>query len=278
MVAYDELLAQLLPPREKNTHKGDYGHVLIAGGGPGMPGAVILAGQAALRVGAGMVSIATSPLYANQSAPGLPEAMIRGVSTAGCLVPLIARSTVCVMGPGLGEDGWAQALFNEICKTPQPLVMDASALRLLALGSADTISQNLRQDWVLTPHPGEAAALLKCEVHDVQADREAAARQIQRQYGGTVVLKGHDTLVVDRQQHLSICDAGNPGMATAGMGDVLSGVIGGLIAQGLVTADAARLGVWLHAKAGDKVAKKSGERGLLASDLMPFLHQLVNPK
>ncbi len=273
MVAYEKLASQLLLPRLKSAHKGLYGHVLIVGGGPGMPGAVALAANAALRVGAGMVSVATWPDYARQPLPGLPEAMIHAINSPECLAPLISKATVCILGPGLGEGDWAKQLYSAVIATTKPLVIDASALRLLA----GTAAQTSHNTWVLTPHAGEAAALLHCSTSDVQANREDAAKQIQAQYGCTVVLKGQESLIVDTNQHVSTCHAGNPGMATAGMGDVLSGVIGGLMAQGIAPADAARLGVWLHATAGDCAAKISGERGMLASDLMPCLHQLVNP-
>ncbi len=277
MSAYDLLYQQLMPTRPKDAHKALFGHVLIVGGGPGMPGAVALSANAALRVGAGMVSVATWPDYARQPLPGLPEAMIHAVHDVQCLDSLLSKSTACILGPGLGEDDWARQCYSKIIATTKPLVMDASALRLLADTTGNHPAQGLRKNWVLTPHPGEAAALLHCSTHDIQKNRQAAAECIQQQYGGIVVLKGSGSLVLDCEQHVFLCEAGNPGMATAGMGDVLSGVIGGLIAQGLSPGDSARLGVWLHATAGDYAAKERGERGLIASDLMSFLHQLSNP-
>lgn len=268
----DEKLAyQLLPPRNKKSHKAMYGHVLIIGGGLGMPGAAILAATAAFRVGAGCVSIATRPEYAMQSAANLPEAMIHGITSANDLDALLSKATLCILGPGLGEDEWAQQLFSKTVSTSRPLVVDASALRLLAKAKIH------QSNWILTPHPGEAAALLDCSQIDVQHDRHASLKRLQADYGGTVVLKGSGTLIIDEKHLVSECVAGNPGMATAGMGDVLSGVIGGLLAQGLAAQDAARLGVWLHATAGDLAAQQHGERGILSSDLMPFLHQLSNP-
>lgn len=247
--------------------------MLVVGGGLGMPGAVALAANAALRVGAGMVTVATWPDYARQPLPCLPEAMIHAINGSECLAPLMSKATVCILGPGLGEGDWAQQLYSTVIATDKPLVIDASALHLLAASAA----KPLRNSCVLTPHAGEAAALLHCSTADVQANRQDAAKRIQAQYGGIVVLKGHESLIVDAEQHVFTCQAGNPGLASAGMGDVLSGVIGGLMAQGIAPADAARLGVWLHAAAGDHVAKVSGERGMIASDLMPYLHQLANP-
>lgn len=272
-----KLRDQLLLPRLKHAHKGFYGHVLIVGGGRGMPGAVALAAKAALRVGAGMVSVATWPDYARQSLPELPEVMIHAITHSHDLDPLLTKATVCVLGPGLGEDEWARQLYADVITTTHPLVIDASALRLLAKSPEFQDEHTLRKNWVLTPHPGEAAALLNCTADEVQSNRLATAKRIQQRYGGTVVLKGHESIIIDALHHTSTCVAGNPGMATAGMGDVLSGVIGGLMAQGIGSTDAARLGVWLHATAADYAAATHGERGLIASDLMPYLHQLSNP-
>lgn len=263
------LLKQTLKPRLKNSHKGMYGHVLIIGGGPGMPGAVCLAAHAALRVGAGLVTIATLPEHAGKTCSQLPEALIFGIENKNDLYPLLNKATVCIVGPGLGEDNWAKELFLASLSSQLPLVIDASALHLLA--------QHPQKDdnWVLTPHPGEAGVLLGCETKDIQADRINASESIQHTYGGCIVLKGAGT-IINTSKELFICTAGNPGMATAGMGDVLSGVIGGLIAQGLSIGEATKLGVLLHAEAGDAAAATDGERGLIAGDLMPFIRKKVN--
>ncbi|MFW2534514.1 MULTISPECIES: NAD(P)H-hydrate dehydratase [unclassified Legionella] len=260
----------LLPRRLKNSHKGHFGHVLVIGGGHGMPGSVYLAANAALRVGAGLVTIATRPEYAGQVLPLLPEAMIYGIEEAVELLPLIARATVCIIGPGLGEDEWAKVLFNQAIASQLPMVIDASALRLLA--------QNPQHDdnWILTPHPGEAASLLQCSTAEIQKDRYQTILTLQQQYGGNVVLKGVGSMVCTDEPGVYLCADGNPGMASAGMGDALSGVIAGLIAQGLALAEAVKLGVWIHASAADAAAAVMGERGLLASDLMPYLRRQVN--
>ncbi|MFC3908790.1 NAD(P)H-hydrate dehydratase [Legionella dresdenensis] len=267
----DQIAEKNLQPRKRNCHKGDFGHVLIIGGGPGMPGAVCLAANAALRTGAGLVSIATIEAHANHIVPGLPEAIIHGLTDASQILPLLEKATVCVLGPGLGIDQWAIDLFSQVISCQLPMVIDASALRLLAgMPQHD-------DNWVLTPHPGEAASLLSCATQDIQSDRYAAAAEIQHRYGGNVVLKGAGTLIACDDDSLHVCTIGNPGMASAGMGDVLSGVIAGLIAQGMQLNQAAKLGVWLHARAGDLASHKGGERGLIASDLMPYLRTLVNP-
>lgn len=259
-----------LHARKKNSHKGDYGHVVIIGGGPGMPGAVSLAAKAALRVGAGSVSVATWPTHAASIIPLIPEAMVWEFATVQELLPLLANASMCVIGPGLGESEWAKAMFLAAIGSQLPMVIDASALRLLA--------QCPQQDdnWILTPHPGEAASLLACATSDVQANRYHAASAIQQQYGGVVVLKGVGTVIQTLEKSRFVCPKGNPGMATAGMGDVLSGIIAGLCAQGLSLSSGALLGVWVHAVAADYVVAQQGERGLIASDVLSVLPNILN--
>ena len=266
----ERLLHGVLAPRRKNSHKGGYGHGLVIGGGPGMPGAPYLTALAALRVGAGAVTMATLPGYADHVLPLLPEVMISPIECVDSLLPLLMKATVCVIGPGLGESEWAKTLFKAAIAAQLPLVMDASALRMLA--------ENPQHDdhWVLTPHPGEAASLLGESTAEIQVDRCKSAQLIQQQYGGCVVLKGAGSVVNTGDGHTYICTAGNPGMASAGMGDVLSGVIGGLLAQGASLADATKFGVWLHAHAADEAVSTQGERGLMASDLMPYLRRQIN--
>lgn len=258
-----------LPKRRRNCNKKDFGHVLVIGGGDGMPGSVILSAHAALRIGAGAVTIATKPQYEHAVA-GLPEAMIYGIETDLSLEPLLERATVCVIGPGLGEDEWAEHLFKKAIASQLPIIIDAGALRILA--------KRPQQDdnWILTPHPGEAAALLGCLTEGISEDRYHAVSLLQARFGGHVVLKGVGTLIRTDEPATWLCNAGNPGMATAGMGDVLSGVIAGLAAQGLPLREASKKGVSMHARAADMAVEKRGERGLIASDLMDFLSLLVN--
>lgn len=274
-----ELVRKYLSPRARDAHKGMFGHVLIIGGGFGMPGSVMLAANAALRSGAGCVTVATRKEYAAHALSGLPEAMISGIDSERDLTPLLAKASVAVLGPGLGDDEWAQKIAQQTLTSALPLVIDASGLRLLANLDCKYLEKmrEARNPWILTPHPGEAAALLSCSTKQIQSSREKSAEQLQLQYGGVIVLKGNGTIVVNEQCQSFVCKAGNPGMATAGMGDVLSGVIGALLAQGIAAGDAAQLGVWLHATAGDMSAHQNGERGMLASDLFPFLRQLSNP-
>lgn len=262
--------AELLPPRTRSAHKGDAGHVLIIGGDYGYAGAVRMAAEAAARCGAGLVTVATRTEHAVAHAAQRPEIMFRGVDSAQDLGSLIARADVVAVGPGLGAGDWGRTLLDAALTVPRPLLLDADALNLLA-------QQPLQRDhWVLTPHPGEAARLLGSDTATVQADRFAAGQQLVQRYGGVVVLKGAGSLVATAGQTPQVITAGNPGMASGGMGDVLTGIIASLIAQGLSLFAAARLGVWLHAQAADQAAA-AGERGLLASDLMPYLRNLVNP-
>ena len=262
-------LAGLGGPRRRAAHKGDFGHVLVVGGGPGMAGAARLAGEAALRCGAGLVSLATHPQHATIIAASCPELISHAVAGGRELRSLLGRAGVVVIGPGFGRSGWAKSLLACVLETKLPLVVDADALNLLAAEGSR------RDNWILTPHPGEAGRLLQQTTAAVQADRFAAARAIQERYAGSVVLKGAGSIVCSDGGPPAVCAAGNPGMATAGMGDVLSGVIGGLLAQGMPLADAALAGVCLHARAGDRAAL-AGERGLLARDVIAELRPLLN--
>jgi NAD(P)H-hydrate epimerase len=264
-------VAQALPRRARTSHKGRHGHVLIVGGAPGMGGAARLAGEAALRVGAGLVTVAVHPdsLAALAARPELMTASIAAVSD---LHAALERATVVALGPGLGQSSWARDVMAAAIAAGQPLVVDADALNLLAQ------QRGQRPDWVLTPHPGEAARLLGLEnAAAVQHDRLRAAAQLQQRYGGTIVLKGAGT-IVQGAQHGWICGYGNPGMGTAGMGDVLTGVIAGVAAQCSALELAARAGVFVHAIAGDRAAVHGGERGLLAGDVIDALRPCVNPR
>ncbi len=264
-------VAAALAPRPRSAHKGDAGRVMIVGGAAGTTGAVRMCGEAALRAGSGLVSVATAPAHAALVNIGRPELMVHGVADAATLAPLLARQDVVALGPGLGQDAWAQALWQCGIAAERPAkVVDADGLNLLARQPAR------RDDWILTPHPGEAARLLESTVASVQQDRVAALRALQARYGGTVLLKGAGTLVGDGRR-IALIDAGNPGMASGGMGDLLTGLIAALRGQGLCAFDAARLGAWIHATAGDEAAAAGGERGLLAGDLLAGIRRRVNP-
>ena len=271
LVQYDEL-KKLLPRRARDAHKGNYGHVLVIGGDYGMGGAVRMAAEAAMRTGAGLVTVATRPEHVSVVNCQRPEIMCHQVSNEAELAPLLKRATVIVIGPGLGQSDWAETLLDIVVKSDLPMLLDADALNLL--------SQAPKQlnNWILTPHPGEASRLLDCKSCEVQANRFASADELQKKYGGVIVLKGVGTIIKKENAIPKICPAGNPGMASGGMGDVLSGVIGGLLEQKLSLIEAAEAGVLVHALAADHASEEGGERGLLATDLMEHVRELVNPE
>jgi NAD(P)H-hydrate epimerase len=199
-----------------------------------------------------------------------PELMAHGVHGPQELQAMLARTTVLAVGPGLGQGAWGHALWLTALDSGKPLVLDADGLNLLAREQ-----RRFTTPTVLTPHPGEAGRLLGKSTDEVQRDRFAAARELARRYGAIVVLKGSGSLIAHQDGRLDVCTWGNPGMASGGMGDLLTGVIAALMAQGCSAWDAARIGVGLHARAGD-VAARRGERGLLASDLLDPLRALGN--
>ena len=265
------LIAEVLPGRALNSHKGHYGHVLVAGGTIGMSGAVRLAGEAALRSGAGLVTAATRAEHAAYLNLARPELMVSAAEDAEALQKALGQATAVAVGPGLGQQSWGKALLRACMDSDLPLVVDADGLNLLAIDPAH------RDTWVLTPHPAEAARLAGCQTAAIQADRVAQALTIAQRYRAVVVLKGCGTVVAHPDGDYAICPLGNPGMATAGSGDVLTGVIAGLLGQGLSTWDAARAGVVAHAAAGDRAADSIGRRGLLATDIIHHLPSVLNP-
>jgi NAD(P)H-hydrate epimerase len=270
---YDaQALSAALPPRGANTHKGEFGHVLCIGGEHGMGGAVRLCAEAALRAGAGLASVATRSEGVAALVAARPEAMTHAVEDAAALEVLIRRADVLAVGPGLGHGDWGRALFEAAAQSGKPMILDADGLTLLAAHP-----RPLPQA-ILTPHPGEAARLLGVDTVQVQADRFAAVQALARRFDCVVVLKGAGTLVAAPGETTAVVGAGNPGMATGGMGDVLTGVIAALHAQDLPRFAAALHGALLHGAAGDAAARIDGERGLLPSDLFPHLRRLANPE
>jgi len=253
-------LQGVLPARKASAHKGDFGRILIVGGNEGMAGACILAAMAAYRAGAGHITVATRPMHVAPVVAACPEALVYGITDSPSLLPLLESADVVAIGPGLGRDAWARGLFSAALDARRPLVVDADALNLLALDPTN------RADWVLTPHPGEAARLLGESTSAIQADRFAAVEQLVARYGGTCVLKGSGSLVNDDGE-VALCDRGTPAMASAGMGDVLTGVIAAFMGQGLPRTAAARASVLLHAVAGEAAAS-GGAISVRASDLL----------
>lgn len=267
-----------LPPRSLDAHKGDFGHVLVIGGDRGFGGAAMMAAEAAARVGAGLVSLATRQEHCLAMLARCPAIMVKGVESTSDLVALIEKATVIVLGPGLGQSEWSKQMFKLAIKSELPLVIDADALNFLAEQNNPLASK--KNNWVISPHPGEASRLLKASISEVQEDRFASVEKLQSQYQCVSLLKGRGTLIASEiasgEKPIAVANVGNPGMASGGMGDILSGIIGGLLAQGLDTAKAAKLGVMLHGQAADLSAQSDGQRGMLATDLLPHLRRLVN--
>jgi NAD(P)H-hydrate epimerase len=259
-----------LPKKQPSRHKGVAGTALLVGGDRSMMGAIQLAGLSGLRLGAGLVKIISHAQHSLAITQAIPELMCYDTHQ---LHAQAQHAKVIAIGPGLGTQTWGQSLWQQTLAIDLPKVVDADALTLLSTTTATvSIHQN---NWILTPHPGEAARLLGLTTAQVQADRIEAVKRIQQRYGGVVVLKGHGTLVYDGAR-LEICLAGNPGMAVGGMGDVLTGCIASLVAQGLDLFNAACLGVSLHAHAGDVLAQQQGQTGLLPSELPAIMRQLLH--
>lgn len=268
MPAAETLEPPRLPRRRRDSHKGRHGHVLAIGGDHGMGGAIVLTSEAALRTGAGLVTIATRPAHVPVLMTRRPEAMVHAIGDAEDLADLLDRADALALGPGLGQAAWGRELFDAAASTDKPCVMDADALNLLAE------SPRPLPFAVLTPHPGEAARLLGVDTASVQADRLTAVQTLSNRYECTVVLKGAGSLIAAPGRITRVCMIGNPGMAGGGMGDALTGVIAALLAQGHEAFDAASIGTWLHARAGD-CAATHGEAGMLASDLIAQLPATV---
>lgn len=273
-----ETINRLVAPRARTAHKGDCGRVLVVGGDQGYGGAIMLAAQMTARAGAGLIKVMTRPEHILPLLTRQPELMAEGLTSVHQLDQWLKWCDVVVLGPGLGQNGWGQQVWQKVMQAECAKVIDADALNLMASHGEwlEKLPDNCR-DWVLTPHPGEAARLLKCSVREVEQDRPAAVRLLSDQYGGTVLLKGAGTLVLG-EGRLAVNNSGNPGMASGGMGDVLSGLMGALRAQGLTGYDAACLAVQAHGKAADQLACRYGERGLLASDLIDQVRVLLNPE
>ena len=262
-------LAETLNPRPRNSHKGSFGHVLAVGGIKGMSGAIRLCGEAALRSGAGRVTLATDPAHADLVNLSRPELMVKAIGDDADLQPLLGGDYVLALGPGLGDTDWSGALLKTCLGAQAAMVVDADGLNLLAKYSQDNAVS--RENWILTPHPAEAARLLNCKVSEIQQDRVLAAITIAKRFAACVVLKGCGTVVANPSGEYAICSSGNPGMATAGSGDVLTGIIAALLGQGLSCFDAAKAGVLAHAVAGDLATEKVGEMALVAGDIIDKL-------
>jgi NAD(P)H-hydrate epimerase len=269
----------LLPRRSRNSHKGTFGHVLMVAGSRGKTGAALLASEGAGRVGAGLVTLASAVLLQPVFEGHVREAMTAalpdgrdGTAALGdgvAMMRLLEGRDVVVCGPGLGVNPDTRALVGAIVRTARvPLVLDADGLNAVA---GTGLLRDRPAETIVTPHPGEMSRLLEITTAEVQGDRLRVARQLASRDQVVVVLKGARTVVVAPDGRAAIVPTGNPGLATGGTGDVLAGVIGGLLAQGLAAFDAACLGAFAHGLAGDRIALRQGEAGLLARDLLDEL-------
>ena len=278
VVDYEDSISKVVY-REQDAHKGHFGNVVIVGGDRGLGGAGLLSSRAAVYSGAGLTSLVTRPEHVSASLVSCPEVMVKGVDSGQDLEEYLVNPDVIAIGPGLGQSAWSeqmiQRVFWEAEKRDVSVIMDADALNLL---TKLKLSSNLPKRLILTPHPGEAARLLNTSVAVIESNRFSAAAKIQKKFNATVVLKGSGTVICHKSggtQKWGICDSGNPGMATGGMGDVLTGIIAGLLAQGLTLKEAAEAGVDLHAKAADQASLEFGEAGLTSSDVINELKYLL---
>ena len=278
VIDYEDSISRVVY-REQDAHKGNFGHVLVIGGDKGLGGAGLLSSRAAVYSGAGLTSLVTRPEHVIASLVSCPEVMVKGVDSGQDLEEHLVKPNVIAIGPGLGQSAWSeqmvQRVFWEAEKRDISVIMDADALNLL---TTLKLSSNLPKKLILTPHPGEASRLLNTTVTEIESDRFSAAAKIQKKFNATVVLKGSGTIICNQSsgtQKWGICGSGNPGMATGGMGDVLTGIIAGILAQGLTLKDAAEAGVDLHAKAADQASLEFGEAGLTSSDVINELRYLL---
>lgn len=268
-----------LPTRLSTAHKGNFGHVLVMGGDRGMAGAVLMAATAVAQVGAGLVSIATLREHCGAVIARQPELMCHAISDRSddfahaeeSVLALIEKATTLVVGPGLGQSAWSIMLLRGALEAKKPTVIDADALNLLS----QMPELQTHPLCIITPHPKEASRLLRCTLSSIQQDRFMAARELAQRFHAVAVLKGAGTLISDGEM-LSLASVGGPLMASAGMGDILSGVIGGLLAQGLAPYEAAQLGVVLHGTAADRLALQRGQRGVMAMELLPVIQHLLH--
>ena len=272
MARYDaSALTRWLKPRKPTSHKGNHGRLLVVGGDAGTAGAVRMTAEAALRTGSGLVRVLTHKDNIIPILTARPEVMVDEL-TDERLKEALAWADVIAVGPGLGQREWAKQALKAVAGSEKPMLWDADALNLLA------ISAEKRQNRIITPHPGEAARLLNIETSEIESDRLHAAQTLAQKYGGVVVLKGAGTIIASEQGEMAFADVGNAGMASGGMGDLLSGIIASLMGQQLPLFGAACAGCVAHGAAADAVAAQRGTRGMLATDLLDLLWQFVNPE
>lgn len=278
-------MTRILRPRKTESHKSSHGHLLILAGSPGLTGAAYMAGTAALRAGAGLATMGV-PVSLNDIMEakttevmtiGLPETADKTLGKASYEAArrLLANKTALVIGPGSGNSKEVMELIELIIQDIHvPVVIDADGLNSFApkIGSL----KGMKTEVVLTPHPGEASRLLNMKIPEIQADRIGAAERLVEMTGATVVLKGAYTVIAHPSGQVYLNPTGNPGLATAGTGDILAGMLGAFLAQGYGALEAAQASVYIHGLAGDEVKKERGELGMIATDLLPHIPRLIN--
>lgn len=262
-----------LPSRAVDANKGDFGHVLIIGGDYNMGGAIIMAAEAAFRVGVGRVTVLSRQENFAALLSRLPNAMVACANSKEEAQKIFASKDAIAVGMGLGQSTWAQEMLDAVLSSSLPKIIDADALNLLSQKSSVQFLSNS----IITPHPKEASRLLGYSLEQIQQDREAAVKNLAYKYHTTAILKGHDSLIADENE-VNLCPYGNAGMAVAGMGDVLSGMIGGFLAQKFSIKNAAILATTIHALAGDEVAQTQGQIGILPTELMKSVMRIVNKR
>lgn len=254
-------ISRSLPRRKLESHKGDYGRVLIIAGSSGMTGAAVLASRGALRSGSGLTYLAVPKDLVNIIDSQTPEVITLPIDKYKTVKP-----NVVAIGPGLGTSAKVKKILRSLLLRKISLVIDADAINIIA--KKPNSLKKAKANIIITPHPGEMARLLKRKIKDIQKNREALALETAKKYNCIVVLKGNKTVIADPKGNSIINPTGNPGMASGGVGDVLTGMIASFIGQGLSLFDAAIAGVFLHGLAGDLAAEEKGQRGMVASDLV----------
>ena len=266
-----------IPKRIENSHKGDHGKLLIIAGDEGFGGAGIISSESGLKTGAGLVRLLTRRSNIFPSLARNPEVMVSGADNAQDIETNLEWPDAIVAGPGMFENYWSEQILYKlllsISDKSTPTLLDAGALRLLSHNAFSKIK--LHGETVLTPHPGEAAEMLKITAKEIQKNRIKSAKALQEKYGCIIVLKGNGTIICNKN-NIYLCSIGGPELAVAGSGDILSGVIGSLIAQGLTPFDAAKTGVVIHARAGEEFVNDVGRIGMAAGELIPYIRKFLN--
>ena len=274
--SFDDI-KRYIPKRKEDSHKGDHGKLLIIAGDEGFGGAGIMSSESGLKTGAGLVRLLTRKSHVSASLARNPEVMVSGSDNAQDLEANLEWPNAVVAGPGMFENYWSEQILYKlllsIADNGTPALLDAGALRLLTHKAFSEIK--LHSLTVLTPHPGEAAEMLDVTAKEIQKDRIGSAKRLQKKYGCIIVLKGNGTIICNKN-NIYLCSSGGPELAVAGSGDILSGVIGSLIAQGLTPFDAAKSGVGIHARAGEQFAAEVGRIGLAAGELIPYIRKILN--